>query len=351
MANARVRVSSLTRRRDRLFGRVEIPARLIRVFSMGATISYALVGSATANGTLSIGRILGVVCLGVTSHSHAAVFNDVIDYPIDRTEPRRADSPLVRGDIGRGWALGFSLFGFALSAGIMIVLAASGEAWLAWCLSFVLVDTYSLLGKKLEWAVLSDGVQGIGTACFVWVGAALTGEVTAATVAAMAYVVGYVMMINGVHGTVRDLANDAAHGARTTGLMFGAHIDADGTAVLPGPFVAWAVGLQVWLLAAASALFLLSRDRMAPPAAFGAIISGLVLAAIVLRLGNASLTRRSDRPKMMESGTWHLFFALALLVGVAVWMMPWWAAIITLVAFILPPKLFGWAVAAGASDG
>jgi 4-hydroxybenzoate polyprenyltransferase len=325
--------------------RLATGARLVRLFSMGATISYALIGASTGTGAASVGQIVGLAALGVTTHAHAAMINDVVDYPIDRTEPRRADSPLVRGDISRVGALGLAIVSLAVSAALLAVMDASREAWLAWGLAIGLVDLYSLIGKRLKWALISDAVQGVGTSWFVWVGAALTGRATAATVAAMVYVAGYVIMVNGVHGTVRDLANDAAQGAKTTALMFGANVDEDGTVVLPGAFVAWAVVLQLWLLAAATSVYLLSREAMGQAAAVGALVSGLALTVALVWTGAAALGSRSDRERMLSHGTWHLVFGLALLVGVVLWIMPWWTATVALVAFISPPKLFGWAVA------
>lgn len=326
-------------------GRAAAAARLVRLFSMGATISYALVGSATSTRSASILQVLGYLALGMATHVHAAIFNDVIDFPIDRTEPRRMDSPLVRGDVSRAAAAGVAMASFAVSAALMLALGAAREAWLAWFLAIGLVDVYTLIGKRVRWAVISDAVQGVGTACFVWVGAALTGEVTAATVAAMSYVAGYVMMVNGVHGTVRDMANDAARGARTTALMFGAHVDESGAAVLPRAFIGWAASLQVWLLASTATVFLLARSELSAPAAVGSAFTGMAFGVLLVRYGNAALASRADRDAMMAYGTWHLVFGLALLVGVVAWLMPWWMAVITLTSFVLPPKAFGWAVA------
>lgn len=313
---------------------------------MGATISYALVGSATSSGSASVVQVLGFVLLGVATHGHAAIFNDVIDYPIDRTEARRADSPLVRGDVSRPVASAVAFGSLGLSALMMLALGAGGEAWLAWSLAIGLVDIYTLIGKRVKWAVISDAVQGVGTACFVWVGAAATGGVTAASVAAMVHVAGYVMMVNGVHGTVRDMANDAARGARTTALMFGAFVDDAGAAVLPRSFIGWAAALQFWLLAATAAVFLLSRSELSAPAAVGSATTGLILSALLIRYGAAALANRANRDAMMAAGTWHLVFGLAMLVGVVMWLMPWWMALITLASFVVPPKAFGWAVAA-----
>jgi len=87
-------------------------------------------------------------------------------------------------------------------------------------------------------------VQGAGWACLVWYGAVRGGGATIATWLAGLFVVGFVVIVNSVHGGLRDLRNDSARGMRTTAIAFGATVSGDSVTVPP------ALRALAWLLQA-----------------------------------------------------------------------------------------------------
>ena len=108
---------------------------------------------------------------------------------------------------------------------------------------------YNLHGKRFRLPLLSDAAQALGWVALTMYGALATGarvNEIAMWLAATIFV--YNMLINGLHGGLRDIANDQRHGARTTALWFGAHADADGHLLIPRAQTSYGLALHVLLL-------------------------------------------------------------------------------------------------------
>ncbi len=77
--------------------------RLVRLHFLVFTSQLVIFGlaAATVHGaaTPAWPRLLGIFAVGLAFHVFAYVFNDVIDLPVDRTQPRRAGDPLVKGEV------------------------------------------------------------------------------------------------------------------------------------------------------------------------------------------------------------------------------------------------------------
>jgi 4-hydroxybenzoate polyprenyltransferase len=108
---------------------------------------------------------------------------------------------------------------------------------------------YNRWGKVCPFPPLTDLAQGAGWALLIAYGAAATGRpLHQRTYALIAYELLLILMVNGVHGSLRDLGNDRERGARTTAIMLGAEETPDGLRVGPG-LLAYALTLQLALLA------------------------------------------------------------------------------------------------------
>ncbi|HYC89783.1 MAG TPA: hypothetical protein VEO54_11270 [Thermoanaerobaculia bacterium] len=159
---------------------------------------------------------------------------------------------------------------------------------------------YNRFGKRLAFPLLSDAVQALG-----WVGLALYGALSAGPaisapfgwLAASAIV--YVLMVNGLHGGLRDLANDARHGARTTALFLGARASADGRLLLPRAVRLYALTLH---------LALLFLGWMSAPRWQGAV---LLLHVVLLLLGRAALRAGAAHAAVLRLGFIHLYVSMA----------------------------------------
>lgn len=238
----------------------------------------AVAGARSIPWTLPAGLLL--VALGF--HAFAYVLNDVVDLAIDRHNPWRGHDPMVRGALGRGTAL--AIAAAAALASMPLAHALGGlRALLALVAGCACIVVYDVYGKRTRVPPLTDAVQGLAWACLVLVGAAaasrgeapistagaglagrvdvlnsaataltpvasgapelfttIQGAFSAVTWIAFAHSGLFVLALNGVHGGLRDLGSDLAHGARTTAVVLGARLDADGRLHVTWPLRAFA---------------------------------------------------------------------------------------------------------------
>ncbi len=313
-------------------------ARLVRLFSMGATVVYAPLGMATVGGQVSVGAALGAVLIGISFHLFAFPLNDVIDLPIDRTNPRRADGPLVRGLVAPSSMLRVALAQIPLMAVALVVAGAGRGALLSWLVAVAALGGYDLWGKRLLVPLVADGVQGVGFAALVVMGGYWQGGPTAITWWVAAYMAVYIVQINAVHGGVRDIGNDVAHGARTTPVLLGCAVDEAGVPFLSRSMIsliALTETAQVALLVAIAASVPRGGEAWwaLPAAALGARL-------FAVRLGRRAFVMRSDRSRMMSFGVWHLFWALTAVVLAPLGGSATWLVLLVLAVYLVPPGLF-----------
>ncbi|HEX8690076.1 MAG TPA: UbiA family prenyltransferase [Solirubrobacterales bacterium] len=284
---------------------VNFVAQVGRLSLLGTTFIFVLLGVAAAEGDASPGRLAAVLAAAVFFHLSVYAWNDIADLRIDRSQPRRARSPLVSGQAGvratAAFASGATLAALALAA------TQGGEAtlWMALALAGLLL--YDALGKRIAATVCADLVQGLGWAALVVYGATATGETAAVLAWIAAYVVFTILLVNGVHGALRDLANDYRCGARTTAIWLGARPLPNGGAAVPPRLLAYAVALQLTmaaiLLGAAVAVDSLGTLEIA-------LVLGGDLAAIALLLRGLRVSGSPERSWLVALA--HILLVLML---------------------------------------
>ena len=102
---------------------------------------------------------------------------------------------------------------------------------------------------------------GPGRAALLCYAAERTGGLTGRTLLAATYVALFVVLVNGVHGGLRDLHNDAHHDGLTTAAALGARIDVHGSLVLPRRLVSYAWTLNAAMVAVAAVAVLSTPPR------------------------------------------------------------------------------------------
>lgn len=229
--------------------------RFTRFSAFGATAVLPLLGAGSVAPKLSRPQALGLLGVAAAFHVFAYVDNDLCDLELDRTQPLRAAYPLVRGAItpqaARAIALACVPLGFVLNEQLVrkVPEAASeeqGRAYLA--VAFALLAAYNRWGKRCPVPPLTDLVQAMGWAALLLYGATATGrQPVPLTHALVGYELLLVAMVNGVHGALRDLDNDAARGARTTAIALGAQANHGRLQISPA-LGAYALLLQAALL-------------------------------------------------------------------------------------------------------
>lgn len=302
-------------------------ASFVRLSALGGTLPLPLVGAATSAAKPGPMTAIVVLTMGLGFHVFAYVLNDVVDLPIDRSDPRRRHGPLVRGLVTTTTAL--AVAGAAFAMGLLATLGAPLAA-LAFVAAGLGLGAYDLFGKRTRHPWLSDVVQGAGWAALVIAGAAVAGPPTALTFTVAAYVAAFIVQANGVHGAIRDLAVDSALDVPTTARLLGAGIGVDGDRVIPARVYRYAWALEGLLVALAAAAM----------AVGGAAVAAVPMACSVAILAAAS---RPGRDKdLLSAGLLHLVAGLlvpiALIAGVAT---PAWMAI-TIAAFSVPLLTHAW---------
>jgi 4-hydroxybenzoate polyprenyltransferase len=308
----------------------------VRISTLGFTLLLPLVGSASAAPGWRPLEAAWLVAIALAFHVFAYVFNDVVDLWVDQTEPLRADSPLVGGRISRRRALALAWAMLPLAFALARVGGASAVMLAALALAFGAMAAYDLWGKRCPWPLLTDAVQSAGWVALFLVGA-LAAPTAGALPAATAWLAGYVfvcvMLVNGVHGALRDLANDERRGARTTAIWFGAQARPDGSAAPSRALVAYTLGLQASLIVCAFGAW-----YQQGPASQRLPASLLVAASIVAACVSLGIAFRQNgsRRAAVAAGAWNIVATLLVLPAVVLPTLGAVGSIVVALVFGLP---------------
>jgi 4-hydroxybenzoate polyprenyltransferase len=195
--------------------------RLVRLHAFGFLVIWPLLGAA-AVGDWTPRVFCGIAVVTLCFNTFGALLNDVVDLPVDRTNPLRARDLLVRGTISRRqatllalaqvpliaaahWAAGFPAAALGLVAAALLGMAA-----------------YDLWSKQLRVPPLIEGSQAAAGTLLTVYGAAVTGHPMAPAVWPVALSAAvFILFVNAFHGGLRDIENDRACGQRTTPIWLG----------------------------------------------------------------------------------------------------------------------------------
>ena len=279
--------------------------RFVRLHFIGFAVMLCLLGATSATPDLERRSILGLLAVALCFHVYSYVLNDVVDLPIDRTQPLRRLDPLVRGAVRPGLALGFALLQIPLSVGVLIALGAAPLALLALAAGYAAMAVYNLWGKRCPIPLLTDAAQGLAWGSLALVGAgAVAAEPPPLAILLFLYGAGHIFLINGIHGGLRDLENDLAHGSRTAASFLGAKPTPAGPLAPPA---VWIFSLVVQGALALLLLGALVRHAFGYPADTRAILLGVVGAMLALCVFLAGRVARPQLPGWDVAMRVHLF--------------------------------------------
>ena len=306
---------------------------ILRVSTLGFTLMLPLLGAAFAQGAWSAAHSAWLLAVALAFHAFAYMLNDVVDLDIDRTEAQRFDSPLVRGTMSPRVVLVVALVSVPVAFG----LAWAGGLSLPWlALAFAAMAAYDVWGKRCRWPLVTDAVQALGWCALMVVGVP-DGAATWSHAWLAAYLFVCVLIVQGVHGGLRDLANDRRRGARTTAAWLGA-LERPGAGVdLPPRFVAYAASLQAVMIASACGVWWTARDA---GASIGGHAGAGAVAVASLVVAGASLLfawrRRSDARALVNAGAWHIVASLVVPLALASASLPAAGVALLAAVFALP---------------
>ncbi|MGH7289130.1 MAG: UbiA family prenyltransferase, partial [Myxococcota bacterium] len=302
--------------------RVGMLDRFIRLHYFGFSSMLILLGAGLLRVTPDKSIVGGLLLVALCFHIWSYVSNDVADLELDRTQPRRSRDPLVNGTISRATALAVALVQIPLALLVTLHLVRfqpenNPWAFLALATGFGLILAYNLWGKTFRIPPVADLIQGFGWGSLVVFGALIANRDHAQfwlrTIPLVAYASGYILLVSGVLGGLRDLSTDERHGKRTTALFFGAR---PGSAAVECPR-----GLTIYAFTIHTLMFLLAFAFLWRPPELGGEepffspeIKPLAWAgtAFLLVLSNTLLVR-VVRPSERERDFWMSALALVLL--------------------------------------
>lgn len=274
---------------------------LFRLSAFGATALPPLLGAASADRHLEGRRAIGLLAVAAAFHAFAYLHNDLCDLDLDRTQPLRADYPLVRGSLTPRTVRALALTAIPVAFALDTLVAAPDRAHsrrIRLAAAMLLLAAYNRWGKSCPFPPLTDLIQALGWATLIGYGAAATGHRDNRLVSLLSgYELLLIMQVNGIHGALRDLANDYAQGARTTAIWLGARPHPDGGMSLPPAVAIYALSLQ----AALTLLPLVGVGSALPEAQPGVrrraatgVILITILQLIVLAMGAWHRARPAD---------------------------------------------------------
>jgi 4-hydroxybenzoate polyprenyltransferase len=288
-----------------------------------------LLGAAAARRGWSGPTTAWLLAVALAFHVYAYMLNDVIDLEVDRTEPLRSDSPLVRGTFPRKTALALALGAAPLAFGIAWAANAGEQALEALAVACVAMAVYDVWGKRCRWPLVTDAVQAVGWCALFAFGVPEFG-LTVAHFWIGAYVFACVMLIQGVHGGLRDLVNDRRRGARTTALWFGARGAEGDTLKVPVAMTVYAAALQALMMACTlGAWSALGAVDIALAVPTGALVAGYL--ALTAALGSPR-----NRRSLINAGAVHIVASLTVLPALMTPVLPALGLAVLWLVFALP---------------
>ncbi|GAC1364055.1 MAG: hypothetical protein NVSMB42_23780 [Herpetosiphon sp.] len=279
----------------------------VRFSLFGFTLFVAMLGAATGLQPLSGVRLMLLGLVALAFHIFAYVLNDIIDLPIDRTGFRRRDYPLVRGSIKPWQAWVIVLLQVPLAFGLTAGLRADWRAFAVLAVGLGLMVVYDVWGKRSGLPPVTDIIQALA-----WVALAVYGSLIAIpsqlTPWALVTIAIFVIYINGVHGSLRDLQNDFATGSSTTAIMFGVRPLNSSSISIPRRFNVYVLALQ--LAFSATMLLPLTTNRLNYAPRTWLLMLVLMLALHLMQWLLIFSVRSGNWPLIYRACLYHMNLAL-----------------------------------------
>jgi 4-hydroxybenzoate polyprenyltransferase len=279
-----------------------------RIPLLGYSLAPPLLGAASANGHARLVSTAQLLLIGALFHVPAVLLNDIQDLEVDRCDPMRTVSPLVRGTVSvrTAWCV-------AGGATVLMFVAArlvtpKPDGFIALLVGACAIAIYNFWGKRLAMPIATDLIQGIGWSAPAYFAAVVIGSPTRATYYVCTSLVLYTMIVT-LYGAIRDLAADAAGGGFTTAMLLkepGKSFPAASRRLAAYVSVLHLALLVVCLLPLVTSS---ARNPFAPP--LSAVCIGI--SAIVARIGLSDVRNDSSMRVLGAASMTAAFAAIAIL--------------------------------------
>jgi len=221
--------------------------KLARSFNAVLTGISPVLG-AVAMENFDVIELILLFLVGFLGHTFGFVFNDIIDYKIDKTSKEISDRPLISGTISIKNAWIFASITFLLAFIIALYISYKNQNYfplilLAISASFVII--YDLTSKKL---LGMDIFVAFGVFFLILYGSA-TSIINLNEISELAWIVCalgsiQVLFMQFIAGGLKDIENDYTRGAKSIAIKLGVRI-VDGSLKISSKFKALAYGIQL----------------------------------------------------------------------------------------------------------
>jgi len=236
--------------------------KLARSFNAVLTGISPVMG-AIAMGQYDIVMLVILFLVGFFGHSFGYVFNDIIDYNIDKTSKEISDRPLISGTISlcNAWVFAFLCIFIAFFIAFFIAYRSSiYYPIIILVVSALFIILYDLISKKLPFM---DIFVAIGIFFFILYGATTQvnnlSEITFLTWIVCVLGSIQVLFMQIVAGGLKDIENDYKSGAKTAAVRLGARV-VDKKLHVPFSFQLLAFGIQIVDIVLVFSPFILIKD-------------------------------------------------------------------------------------------
>lgn len=304
----------------------------LRVEYLAVALIFPLLGASTTSGPLAGFHLLGILGGAFAFHIYVSLLNDIIDLPLDRTNPARAAYPLVSGKISSSTALFIALLQIPIAAAIIFWQAGSAAVYLSMAMGLGMMTIYNLWGKRSPFPPAIDIIQGIGFSSLVLYGAALTGKLT--PLSWLAFVIGIVwMVIINLLGGLRDLHSDLAFGVNTTPIYFGVR-PLGREESIPSFVTYYGYILQMIMIVGGLLIILWNEQRYPDWLMMGLGVLSFVAGMIALLFLAATFGAAArDYDTMVLIGLRYIGTSATALLVTLLPALPWWVALSVVILF------------------
>jgi 4-hydroxybenzoate polyprenyltransferase len=221
--------------------------KLARSFNAVLTGMSPVMG-AIALGQYDIVMLFLLFLVGFFGHTFGFVFNDILDYHIDKSSKEISDRPLVSGTISmrNAWIFSFVCMVIAFIIAFYIAFSTSRiYSLVILVVSAFFIVLYDLVSKRV---LLTDFFVAIGIFSLVMYGASTTvasiSDFTPLTWVVCTLAAIQVLFMQLIAGGMKDIENDYRHGARTMAIYLGVRV-VEGKLIVSSSYKALSYGLQL----------------------------------------------------------------------------------------------------------
>ena len=285
--------------------------------------------------------ILAVTCF----HFFAYITNDLIDLNLDKTSHLRANDPLVRGLINTRTALIFALIQYPLCILFCILIKITFQSMVALTGAFIFILAYNIWGKRISFPILTDIIQGLSWA-FLYIFGASAFNVSNIRFfwIGSAFIITYIVMINGIHGSLRDIYSDYAYNINTTAISLGVKLRSVDSLVLSTKLKIYAGGLQIILMILPFVQVWNNREEYHSGQLY-VLLPILVLLEFFTTVLAQQAIQKNKLSEMIAPGTIHAFLFLSIFfISILLFRVNWLTFCFVLFLFSAPALAGGWLI-------